>query len=59
MRDREGRSDSGREVKCGWVDRIWSRRLVDSGASVEMYRADLSRPWGGGSCTASNKDRSN
>jgi hypothetical protein len=36
IRDSEGFSDGASEAKDGWEDSSWVRRVVASGASVEM-----------------------
>lgn len=59
MRDSEGFSSGGSEDSSGCAESSWVRRLVARGASVEMYTADLDKPWGAGSCDASNSVRSN
>lgn len=41
IRERDGRSDAGRPDSFGWVLRIWDKRVVCKGASVEIYSADL------------------
>ena len=49
IRESEGLSECGSEAKEGWVESNCNRRfVVASGASVEMYMADLARPWGPG-----------
>lgn len=55
IRDNDGLCSGGSEASSGWVESSSARRLVASGASVDMYTADLDRPCGGGSWTASSR----
>ena len=52
-------ADAARAESSGCVCSSCDRRAVGSGASVEMYRARLDRPWGGGSCVERRSVRRN